>query len=90
MEAVESVYNGAAGYKRLWLTNGRRHFDSFFYNPETYTEQVQKFFSQVMNGELFHGPKEVIVKDKDDSITAMLKKKEENIKKGESNEASLS
>ena len=75
MQAIESVYRGAAGYKRLWLTNGRRHFDSFFYNPETYAERVQKFFSQVMSGELFNEPKEKVVKDKDDSTTAMLKKK---------------
>ncbi len=75
VKAIESVYKGAAGYKRLWLTNGRHHFDSFFYNPEMYTERVQKFFSQVMSGELFNEPKEKVVKDKDDSTTAMLKKK---------------
>ncbi|MGB8367503.1 MAG: alpha/beta hydrolase [Candidatus Babeliales bacterium] len=89
-QAVESVYKGAAGYKRLWLTNGRRHFDSFFYDPEIYTERVQKFFNQVMSGELFAKQKEKVVKDKDDPITAILKKKEENIKKGENNEASVS
>lgn len=75
IQAIESVYKGAAGYKRLWLTNGRCHFDSFFYNPELYAERVQKFLFQVMSGELFTEPREKIVRDKDDSTTLMLKKK---------------
>ncbi len=91
VQAIESVYKGAAGYKRLWLTNGRRHFDSFFYNPETYTERIQQFFSQVISGELFSEPKEIVVKDKDDPTTALVKKqRKENIEKGEPNEAALS
>jgi len=75
IKAIESVYKGAAGYKRLWLTNGRYHFDSFFYNPEVYTERVQKFLFQVLSGELFTGPKEKVIKDKDDFTTSKLRKK---------------
>lgn len=66
VEQVKSVYNGAAGYKRLWLTNGRRHYDSFFYNPEKYTEQVRQFYHQVMNGDIDDMVQEGIAEDEDD------------------------
>ena len=66
VEQVKRVYEGAAGYKRLWLTNGRRHYDSFFYNPEKYTEQVRLFFNQVINDQLPKDPQEEIIEDEDD------------------------
>ncbi len=46
--AVNELFNGAKGYKRLWLTNGRKHYDSFFYNPERYVYQVREFVHQVV------------------------------------------
>jgi len=48
VDAVKLVYNGAQGFKRLWITAGRRHFDSFFYNPEKYTYKVNKFIESVL------------------------------------------
>jgi pimeloyl-ACP methyl ester carboxylesterase len=66
VDQVKRVYEGAAGYKRLWLTNGRRHYDSFFYNPEKYTEQVREFYSQVMNGDIAEMPQEGVVEDDED------------------------
>jgi len=66
VEQVKHVYDGAAGYKRLWLTNGRRHYDSFFYNPEKYTEQVREFYHQVMNGDIDDMLQEEIVEDDED------------------------
>ena len=48
VEAVTSVFAGAKGYKRLWITNGRRHFDSFFNSPEAYTHVVNTFVDQVV------------------------------------------
>lgn len=63
VDQVKRVYDGAAGYKRLWLTNGRRHYDSFFYNPEKYTEQVRQFYNQVINGDIPGMPQEGIVED---------------------------
>ena len=68
IQAVESVYNGAAGYKRLWLTNGRRHYDSFFYNPEKYTKQVRNFLDQVLSGELFMHSREMIFEDEEEEF----------------------
>jgi pimeloyl-ACP methyl ester carboxylesterase len=66
VDQVRRVYEGAAGYKRLWLTNGRRHYDSFFYNPEKYIENVRNFYDQVLNGELADLPQEGIVEDDED------------------------
>ncbi len=66
VDQVKHVYEGAAGYKRLWLTNGRRHYDSFFYNPEKYIENVRQFYDQVLNGELDQMPQEEVVEDEED------------------------
>lgn len=66
VEQVKNVYEGAAGYKRLWLTNGRRHYDSFFYNPEKYIEQVRLFCNQVLNSETEEMPQEEIIEDDED------------------------
>src|SRR3990172_108970 len=63
VEQVKHVYEGAAGFKRLWLTNGRRHYDSFFYNPEKYIEQVREFCSQVINDDISEMPQEGIIED---------------------------
>lgn len=52
VSAVKSVYQGASGYKSLWITNGRRHFDSFFYNPEKYGQRVRAFFENVLMNSL--------------------------------------
>ncbi len=66
VEQVKHVYEGATGQKRLWLTNGRRHYDSYFYNPEKYTEQVRKFYNQVLSGDIYNEPWEEIVEDDED------------------------
>jgi pimeloyl-ACP methyl ester carboxylesterase len=52
VDSVIAVYSGAKGYKRLWITNGRRHFDSFFYNPEKYVHRVHDFIGQFLAGNL--------------------------------------
>lgn len=66
VDQVRCVYEGAAGYKRLWLTNGRRHYDSFFYNPEKYIENVRQFYNQFLNGELSQMPQAEIIEDEED------------------------
>jgi uncharacterized protein len=50
VDSVVAVYAGAKGYKRMWITNGRRHFDSFFYNPEKYVHRVNDFIAQFIAG----------------------------------------
>ncbi len=66
VDAVRNIYQGARGYKRLWVTNGRRHYDSIFYNPEKYAKQITAFFNGVISGEVGRGPKENILEDSDD------------------------
>lgn len=52
LDAIKQVYEGAQGYKKLWLTNGRRHYDSCFYNPEAYVTRVRDFISDMLSGSL--------------------------------------
>ncbi len=66
IEAVRAIYAHKPGYKRLWLTNGRTHFDSFFYNPEKYMHKVRSFIQAFLDGELKNKPMAKIVQDLDD------------------------
>lgn len=68
VEAVTSVYAGAKGFKRLWITNGRRHFDSLFYNPEKYFYKVNKFVTKVVDGALNKSVMEKITQDPDSTF----------------------
>jgi len=53
LESVRTVYdNLASNYKEFWITNGRRHFDSLFYNPELYTYRVIRFIEKFIEGKL--------------------------------------
>jgi len=64
IDNIKSVYyNAASKYKKLWITNGRSHFDSYFYNPEKYAFTVRKFASKVVNGVIFKKNKHKILED---------------------------
>ncbi len=65
VDAVTSVYAGAKGYKRLWVTNGRRHYDSLFYNPEKYFYKVDRFVTKVISGSLRGNKSAKITQDPD-------------------------
>jgi len=71
IDAIKSVYSGAQGYKKLWITNGRRHFDSYFYNPERYVARVHSFFIKVLNGKYKENKKEKIIEDPSDSVVPL-------------------
>ncbi len=61
IDAMREIFNNAGSdWKKIWITNGRTHFDSFFYNPERYTEMVRSFVEQAIKGELEEKHKEVI------------------------------
>ena len=66
IDAVKTIYQNAPGYKRLWLTNGRSHFDSFFYNPEKYMYKVRKFLDDFLSGAYKKKSQAKIVQDTDD------------------------
>lgn len=53
VDAIREIYTHAgSSYKKLWLTNGRRHFDSYFYNPEKYIKEIHTFIDQSLNNQL--------------------------------------
>lgn len=52
VDAGKSVYQAVSGPKKLWVTNGRRHFDSFFYNPEKYAHHIRDFLDRANQGVL--------------------------------------
>lgn len=70
VSAIKTVFNNAAGYKKLWVTNGRRHFDSFFYNPELYRKRVVSFVTKyVLNNKVENKKNNRIIEDSNDLIT---------------------
>lgn len=71
-EAVEQIYDNAAGYKRLWITNGREHCDSVFNDPEEYLIRLNNFFMDVITGDIYKQKKEMIFIDKDEDCTISI------------------
>jgi pimeloyl-ACP methyl ester carboxylesterase len=68
LEAIKRVYAAATGPKILWVTNGRSHYDSYFYNPERYVQQVRLFVDQVLAGQWKNSIEQRIIEDEDDQI----------------------
>ncbi len=66
LDAIRVIYSGAQGQKRLWVTNGRRHYDSVFYSPEKYADRITKFFEKVIDGSIHKESNELVVEDKDE------------------------
>lgn len=69
VKAIKEVFNNASSdYKTLWLTNGRGHFDSYFYSPEKYTEWVRNFLDEATKGALGTQAKKEIIEDKEEQV----------------------
>lgn len=66
VDAIHSIYKAAQGPKQLWITNGRGHYDSMFYNPEKYAKRVVKFYESVMSGDINKKPREKMIEDGDE------------------------
>ncbi len=47
--AVRRLYDATNGFKRLWITNGRHHFDSFFCEPDVYRYRINKFIEKFLD-----------------------------------------
>ncbi len=75
ISGIKSVFHNAAGHKILWLTRGRRHFDSYFYNPEKYTQKTRTFLKQVLAGEFKTRPIKATIEDDDDGQTVFYKQR---------------
>ncbi len=63
VEAVKRVYDGAQGFKRLWITGGEGHFGSLFNCPEKYKYKLNKFIELVISGNFTNKIQQKIKKD---------------------------
>ena len=64
IDSIKSVYyNAGSMYKKLWLTEGKKHFGSFFDDPEKYARKIDKFVSKVVSGQLYIKNKHKIIEE---------------------------
>ncbi len=49
-ESVENIFKNHPGISQLWVTEGRKHCDSIFHDPECYADMVNKFYRSVLDG----------------------------------------
>ena len=69
VDAIKVIYESSgAEYKMLWLTNGRRHFDSYFYNPEKYIKEIRGFIEKVINSPLENQKMQQVMEDPDELL----------------------
>lgn len=62
-EAVKAIYDGALGFKRLWICNARRHFDPIFFKMHEYIHRVNKFINDFLNDSLKNKKSDKIIFD---------------------------
>lgn len=75
VDAMKTIYRGSgAKYKQLWLTNGRGHFDSYFYNPEQYTDRVRSFLDLALTDSFNQNQQQGIIEDVDDEVTILVER----------------
>lgn len=56
------------GYKELLITEGRRHFDSFFVRPVRYKQVINDFVERALTGALVSG-KSKVIEDSDNGLS---------------------
>ena len=66
-QAAQKIFeNAGSRYKILWLTNGRHHFDSYFYNPEKYKDMVGTFLRNILEGTVINKSLVRVIEDKEE------------------------
>lgn len=68
VSAAKQFYASVKGAKMLWVTNGRHHYDSYFYNPEEYTKRVVTFVDQVLRGQWADKTKQLVLEDRENDL----------------------
>ena len=63
-DAVRNIYEAVNGPKDIWETEGRCHFDSYFFNPEQYAHKVRTFIELVLHNELEDLQEPVVLEEK--------------------------
>lgn len=61
---VEMFNVVSSDIKYLWLTDGIRHFDSFFFNPELYSYEVNNFIQKFLDKKFVNKKETRIILDK--------------------------
>jgi pimeloyl-ACP methyl ester carboxylesterase len=70
VDAMKTIFdNCGALWKMIWISTGRRHFDTVFYRTRDYEEMVQNFMRKFENGELNKPHKEIIEEGDDQLVT---------------------
>jgi uncharacterized protein len=75
VSAVRAIYDALRGYKRLWITNGRHHFDSYFDNPEKYRYKVREFVVKALDGSYQNCPVAKVLEDQNPISARVIGKK---------------
>ncbi len=58
VSAIKELYDSAgSSVKWLWITNGRGHFDSIFYCPVAYSNNIRLFLDAILNKALIRESK---------------------------------
>jgi pimeloyl-ACP methyl ester carboxylesterase len=68
VSAARQFFASVKGAKMLWITNGRHHYDSIFYNTEEYAQRVGAFIDQVLLGQWANKTKQMVLEDRDDEL----------------------
>lgn len=66
--AVERIFHAAtkSPIKILWESNGRRHFDTYFYKPQEYDYRVNRFIEKFLSGALLKKKPEKVIYDSEE------------------------
>jgi hypothetical protein len=49
ISCIKNIFENASCYKKLWLTDGRKHCDSMLFHPEKYIFMANQFLEQVLS-----------------------------------------
>ncbi|MCK4264860.1 alpha/beta hydrolase [Candidatus Babeliales bacterium] len=60
LKSVKKLFDKAKGFKNMWITNGRGHCDSFFFNPEKYKKVTNRFLQNVITKPFFRSKSQII------------------------------
>ena len=65
VDAIHRICDNVKSVKWRWITNGRGHYDSVFFNPEKYAKRIDKFFDKVLTGSIYQEEHEKLKEDPD-------------------------
>lgn len=63
VDAIKKIFNNAPGYKKLWLTHGRKHCDSLLFHPEKYFYITNSFLNDLVSENLPQHENGIILDD---------------------------